>query len=100
MNVPMETKPTPICGEHKAHREWRQTSFTYEEDGISITVNNISAWVCPVNGEASFTPQTADELTTTVRTILEPARKARATQPVLTPYIVLVGLCKRIHQSA
>ena len=96
----METKPTPICGEHKAHKEWRQTSFTYDEDGISINVNNIFAWVCPIDGEASFTPQTTDELMATVRAILDPARKARANQSVSTPYVVSVGLGEQVKQAA
>lgn len=100
MNVPMETKATPICGEHKTYKEWRQTPFTYEEDGISITVTDIWAWVCPVDGDASFTPQTTDELHATVRAILDPARKARANQPVLTPYVVSVGLGEQVKQVA
>lgn len=96
----METKTSPICGEHKTHKEWRQTSYTYEEDGISITVNNIFAWVCPVDGEASFTPQTTDDLLATVRKILEPAREAKAHGSVMTPYTFTVGLDEQAKQAA
>ena len=56
-----------------------------------MRVPNIYAWVCPENGEASFTPDTSDELITTVRELIEIARRARARRPVLTEYIVSVG---------
>ena len=38
-------------------KEWWQTLFTYKEDGISIQIPNVYAWVCPEDGEASFTPE-------------------------------------------
>ncbi|MYI92959.1 YgiT-type zinc finger protein, partial [Candidatus Poribacteria bacterium] len=44
--------------QHK--KEWQQTVFSYNEDGVSIRIPNVYAWVCPVDGEASFTPETAD----------------------------------------
>jgi len=58
---------------------------------VVVRVPNIYAWVCPENGEASFTPDTSDELITTVRELIEIARRARARRPVLTEYIVSVG---------
>ena len=87
----METKPSPICGEHKKSKEWQQTTFVYEEDGITVSVPGIYAWVCPIDGEASFTPQTTDELLMTVRELLESARRAKARRSILTEYIVSVA---------
>ena len=69
----MANDSTPICGEHKTPKEWRSTTFEYSEDGVSIRVPNIQAWVCPNDGEASFTPETTDELIDTVRELLGPA---------------------------
>ena len=43
------------------------------------------------SGEASFTPDTVDELITTVRELIELAKRARKRRPVLTEYIVSVG---------
>lgn len=71
----MNTKPAPICGPHKQSKEWRQVTFEYNEDGISVRVPGIYAWVCPVDEEASFTPETADELVTTVRELLATAKQ-------------------------
>lgn len=42
-----------------------------------IPVPNVPAWVCPEDGEVSFTPETVDELIPTVRELVEIARKAR-----------------------
>jgi YgiT-type zinc finger domain-containing protein len=96
----MNTKSGPICGEHKTAKEWKQTTFEYNEEGVTVRVLDIDAWVCPVDGEASFTPETADELHRTVRAILEPARKARAQRSGLPPYVVSVGLGERANQAA
>lgn len=93
----MNTKPGPICGEHRTAKEWKQTAFEYSEDGITVRVLDIDAWICPVDGEASFTPETADELQRTVREILEPARQASANRSVLTPYVVSVELGERVY---
>ena len=62
----MTPKPAPICGQHNKKKEWKPTVFAYSEDGISIQVPNVYAWVCPEDGEASFTPETADELIVTL----------------------------------
>lgn len=85
----MATKPT--CGEHRTLKEWRPTTFEYSEEGISVRVPNVYAWVCPADGEASFTPETADEIISAVRDLLESAKRARARRSVLTEYIVSVG---------
>jgi len=85
------TKHVPICGEHHVRKEWRKTTFEYTDEGITIRVPNVYAWVCPENGEASFTPDTVDELITTVRELIEIARRAQKRHPVLTEYIVSVG---------
>lgn len=87
----MATKSIPICGEHQIPKEWRLTTFEYSDEGISIRVPNVHAWVCPINGEASFTPETVDELIVTVRELLETAKRARVRRSVLTEYIVSVG---------
>jgi YgiT-type zinc finger domain-containing protein len=86
----MSDKPAPICGEHNVQKEWRTTTFEYRDNGITVRVPNIYAWVCPENGEASFTPETVDELITTVRELIKVAQRARERRPVLTEYIVSV----------
>jgi hypothetical protein len=65
--------------------------FEYRDDGIVIRVPNIYAWVCPEDGEASFTPETVDELIATVRELLEIAKRAQQRRSVPTEYIVSVG---------
>jgi YgiT-type zinc finger domain-containing protein len=87
----MTDKPTPICGEHHVKKEWRPTTFEYSEEDVTVRVPNIYAWVCPASGEASFTPDTVDELITTVRELIELAKRARERRPMLTEYIVSVG---------
>ena len=87
----MTTKPIPICGEHHIQKEWRQTTFEYSDEGITVRVPNVYAWVCPESGEASFTPDAVDELITTVRELITIAKRARERRPVLTEYIVSVG---------
>jgi YgiT-type zinc finger domain-containing protein len=86
----MTNQSIPVCGEHQIPKEWRPTTFQYNEDGVSIRVPNIHAWVCPEDGEASFTPETVDELIVTVRELLEPAKRARERRSMPTEYIVSV----------
>lgn len=87
----MNNEHIPICGEHHVQKEWRQTTFEYSGEGITVRVPKIYAWVCPESGEASFTPDTVDELMTTVRELIELAKRARVRRHVLTDYIVSVG---------
>lgn len=87
----MATKPSPVCRTHHAHKEWLPTTFEYQEDGVTVRVPNIYAWVCREDGEASFTPETVDELIGTVRELVESGKRARARRSVLTEYIVSVG---------
>jgi YgiT-type zinc finger domain-containing protein len=87
----MSNKPTPICGEHGIAKEWRPTTFEYREQDITIRVPHIHAWVCPADGEASFTPETVDELLVTIRELLATAKRARERRSELTEYIVSVG---------
>lgn len=87
----MSTKPAPVCGEHHLVKEWRPTTFEYREEGITIRVPNLYAWVCPVDREASFTPDTVDELLLTIRELLTTAKRARERRSALTEYIVSVG---------
>ena len=86
----MTPKPPPTCGQHKKKKEWRQTVFTYNEDGISIRIPNVYAWVCPEDGEASFTHETADELIVALREFVDAAKRAKARRSVLTEYVVAV----------
>ena len=86
----MTPKPSPICGQHNRKKEWRQTVFTYNEDGISIQIPNVYAWVCPEDGEASFTPETADELIVALREFVDAAKRAKQRRSVLTEYVVAV----------
>jgi len=86
----MTTKPIPICGQHQIQKEWRQTAFEYADEGVSVRVPNVHAWVCPADGEASFAPDTIDELITTVRELIETAKRARARRSAFTEYMVAV----------
>jgi YgiT-type zinc finger domain-containing protein len=75
----MSNKPMPTCGDRQqTAREWKAVTFEYTEDGVSIRVPNVYAWVCPLNGEISFTPDTVDELLTTVRKLIDTAKRAQA----------------------
>ncbi len=96
----MSTKPAPICGQHKQPKEWKKTTFEYSEDGITVRVSDIYAWVCPVDGEAAFTPETADELHKTVRALLVPAKEAQARRSMLTEYIISVSSGEQLRPAA
>jgi len=87
----MRAKTVPICGEHNVQKQWRTTTFEYSDEGITVRVPDVYAWVCPESGEASFTPDTVDELITTVRELIEIAKRARERQTVLTEYVVSVS---------
>jgi YgiT-type zinc finger domain-containing protein len=86
----MITRPAPICGEHQVSKEWRETTFEYTEEGITVRVPGVFAWVCPESGEASFLPETTDELISTVRDLLEAAKRARERRTMPTEYRILV----------
>ncbi|MBL8207584.1 MAG: YgiT-type zinc finger protein [Blastocatellia bacterium] len=96
----MNTKPAPICGQHKQPKEWKQTTYVYSEDGITVSVPNIYAWVCPVDGEAAFTPETADELFKSVRQLLATAKESRAHQSLLKEYSVSVSSAEQLRPAA
>ena len=87
----MDAKIIPTCHEHQIAKEWRATTFEYTEEGVSVRVSGVLAWVCPVDGEASFTPETFDELLMTVRELLEPAKRAKARRSAMTEFVVSVG---------
>jgi len=86
----MNTKPIPRCGEHRTEKEWRLTTFAYQEDGITVRVPHLYAWVCPADGEASFAPDTVDELLLTIRELIATAKRAQGRRSELTQYIVSV----------
>ena len=89
----MTDKPIPTCGDvAQTAKEWKPVTFEYTEDGVSIRVPNIYAWVCPINGEISFTPDTVDELIMTVRELIETAKRAQGRRGAFTEYVVSVGL--------
>jgi len=73
----MRDQHVPICGEHQISKEWKPTTFESDEDGVSIQAPNVYAWVSPRDGEASFTPETTDELIATVRELITPAKRTR-----------------------
>ena len=85
------TKHALICGEHQVVKEWRKTTFEYRDQGITIRVPGIYAWVCPVDSEASFLPETVDELISTVRELSVTAKRARERRSGITEYFVSVG---------
>jgi len=87
----MIAKPVPTCGEHRVAKEWKPVTFEYQDEDISVRVPNVSAWVCPVDSETSFTPDTTDELIITARELLETAKRARSRRSELTEFIVSVG---------
>ncbi len=87
----MTVEPAPICSKHHVSKEWRPITFEYDDEGISVRVPNVYAWVCPADGEASFTPETVDELIITARELIETAKRAQQRRSVLTEYIVSVG---------
>ena len=87
----METKLAPMCREHQVQKEWRTTTFEYQDQGISIRVPNVYAWVCPIDNEASFVPDAVDELIAAVRELLEAARRARERRAEFTEYFVSIG---------
>jgi hypothetical protein len=86
----MTTKPIPTCREHRTEKEWRFATFEYQEEGIMVRVPNLYTWVCPVDGEASFTPETVDELLLTIRELIVTAKRAQERRSELTQYIVSV----------
>ena len=85
------SKPVPTCGEHRQAREWRPTTFEYTEQDITVRIPNVYAWVCPIDGEVSFTPETVDALIVTVRELIAAAHRAKAQRSAYTEYWVSVG---------
>jgi hypothetical protein len=87
----IEKQHIPICSEHQVKKEWRKTNFEYSEQGITIRVPGVYAWVCPVDEEASFLPETTDELIATIRELYETAKRAKKRRSEFTQYFVSVG---------
>lgn len=87
----MSERVIPTCGKQRVSREWRATNFEYHEDGITIRVPNVYAWVCPEDGEVAFTPDIMDELMTTIRELVATAKRARERRSELTEYGVSIS---------
>jgi hypothetical protein len=87
----MKNTSVPNCGKHNIPQEWRLTTFEYQDEGITIRIPNVHAWMCPKGCEASFTPETMDELLDTVKELLEVGRHARQRRSDLTEYMVSVA---------
>ncbi|RLC14125.1 MAG: hypothetical protein DRI57_14985 [Deltaproteobacteria bacterium] len=87
----MMAKSAPLCARHKVLKEWRPTTFEYSDEGVTIRIPNIYGWICPESGEASFTPETTDEIIETVHELAEIARRARSRRSGLTEYLVSVA---------
>jgi YgiT-type zinc finger domain-containing protein len=87
----MKTKSAPVCGTHRVLKEWRPTTFEYTDEGVTIRIPNIYAWICPESGEASFTPETADEIIETVHELSEIAKRAKKRRSGFTEYFVSVA---------
>jgi len=81
-----------VVDENQTPKEWEPVTFKYSEDEISVSVPNVYAWVNPLDGDISFTPDTVDELITTVRELIETAKRAQQRRPLFTEYVVSVGL--------
>ena len=82
------TGKIPRCSEHGVSMKWDTTTFEYKDDGIVIRIPNVPAWVCPLDGEASFTPEVTDELIATVRDLVASAKRARQRQLQLREVLV------------
>ena len=65
--------------------------FEYSKNGISVRVQNVWVWVCPEDGEVSFTPETVDVLIDTVRELVDTTKREKKRILVLTDYAVAVG---------
>jgi hypothetical protein len=90
-NKNMKSNSKPMCVEHRQSKQWQPTTFEYVEDGVTVRIPNVYAWICPENGEASFTPETVDELILTVRDLLETAKRAKMRRSAPTEFIVTVS---------
>ena len=79
----MTYETVPFCGKHRISREWRPTVYQYDQDGVSLEVPNVHAWVCPADGEPYFEPETVEEVSDTVRKMIESGKHSshRGSQP-------------------
>ena len=50
----MTPKPPPICGQHNIRKEWQQTVFSYNEDGISIRILIVFIALCVLSIGCEF----------------------------------------------
>ena len=73
----MVSKPSSTCSQHKKEKVWQQTVFEYGEESVSVQVQNAWAWVCPEDGEPSFTPERVNVLIVTTRELVDIAECAK-----------------------
>ncbi len=71
--------------------EWKLTTFEYSEDGVSVRVPGVYAWVCPEHGEIDYTPEIAEGLNEAVRELIATAKRARVKKTMPSEYIVSVA---------
>ena len=53
----MSCEPVPICGEHQISKEWKPTTFEYDEDGVSI---RDSRWITHYANNNDWYDDTSD----------------------------------------
>jgi hypothetical protein len=88
----IEAMKIPVCSKHNVPKQWRLTSFVYDDEGISVCVPGVFGWVCPEGDEeTAFPPETVDELITTVSELAAAARRSRERRSNLTQYVISVG---------
>ena len=71
---------------------WGKTDFTYAEDGIEVVVRHIPAWVCPQGDDAAFPPGATDELLTTIRELINVAKRSQTKQSIFANREYLVKI--------
>lgn len=87
----MNEHPELHCAGHHIRRQWQLTTFEYRDNVIRVKVPDAPAWMCPIDGEASFTPEVVDQLIDTVRELVATAKRAYERRTVFTAYLVAAG---------
>ena len=72
--------------------EERLVTFTYEDDGNFVFIENVPAYVCIRCGENTYSPETTDELLRIVKQRSTPSRKT-----VVPVYDFALNLVVSVH---